>query len=363
MLKLILGCKNTMNKIIEEDIQYILNSDVDFQRFENSTVLITGANGMLASYIVMTLLYLNKFYNYNIKVIAIARNKSNFYKMFNDFIEDKNLIFIELDIININEYIFKDFEIDYIIHTASPSRSDQFLKKPLNVVYPNVFSTDKLLNLSAKKQVKSFLYFSTCDIYGKVDDGHLVENRYGSLDPLDLRSVYGESKRIAETLCKAYNTQYNVPTKIARIAHTYGPTMDLYNDSRVFAEFVKNIVDGGGVVIKSDGRAKRAFCYIVDATIGFLKILLEGKNGEAYNVANNKELISIMELAKLLVNMYPERKINIVAEKQSEVYLENKNVSSLDKLYIDTKKLEKLDWKAKYTIQEGFRRVIDSFLI
>lgn len=119
----------------------------------------------------------------------------------------------------------------------------------------------------------------------------------------------------------------------------------------------------GGVVIKSDGKAKRAFCYIVDATIGFLKILLEGKNGEAYNVANNKELISIMELAKLLVNMYPERKINIVAEKQSEVYLENKNVSSLDKLYIDTKKLEKLDWKAKYTIQEGFRRVIDSFLI
>lgn len=246
MLKLILGCKNTMNKIIEEDIQYILNSDVDFQRFENSTVVITGANGMLASYIVMTLLYLNKFYNYNIKVIAIARNKSNFYKMFNDFIEDKNLIFIELDIININEDIFKDFEIDYIIHTASPSRRDQFLKKPLNVVYPNVFSTDKLLNLSAKKQVKSFLYFSTCDIYGRVDDGHLVENRYGSLDPLDLRSVYGESKRIAETLCKAYNTQYNVPTKIARIAHTYGPTMDLYNDSRVFAEFVKSIVDGGG---------------------------------------------------------------------------------------------------------------------
>lgn len=235
-----------MNKIIEEDIQYILNSNVDFKKFKNSSVFITGANGMLASYIVMTLLYLNKFSNYNIKVIAIARNKLNFNKLFNDFIEDKNLVLIELDIIDINDYTFKNLDIDYIIHAASPSRTDQFLKNPLNVIYPNVFSTNKLLNIARQKQVKSFLYFSSFDVYGKVDNGLYTENIYGSLDPLNLLSVYGESKRMAETLCKAYYTQYDIPVKIVRLAHTYGPTMDLYNDSRVFAEFVKNIVRGGG---------------------------------------------------------------------------------------------------------------------
>ena len=231
-----------------------------------------------------------------------------------------------MDIIYINNETFKNFNIDYIIHTASPSRSDQFLKNPLNVIYPNVFATEKLLNIANQKQVKSFLYFSTCDIYGKIDDGYLVENRYGSLDPLDLRSVYGESKRMAETLCKAYYSQYNVPIKIARIAHTYAPTMDLRNDSRVFAEFVKNIVDGKNIVMKSDGKGMRAFCYIVDAVIGYFKILLEGKNGEAYNVANNKEVISIVDLARLLIDMYPERKLKLVIEKQSEIYLENKNI-------------------------------------
>lgn len=104
------------NKVIEEDIQYILNSNVDFKKFKDSNVLITGVNGMLASYMVMSFLYLNKFYNYNIKVIAIARNKSNFYKMFNDFIEDKNLVFIEMDVVNIDNDTFKNFNIDYIIH-------------------------------------------------------------------------------------------------------------------------------------------------------------------------------------------------------------------------------------------------------
>lgn len=349
-----------MNKIIEEDIQYILNSDVDFQRFENSTVLITGANGMLASYIVMTLLYLNKFYNYNIKVISIARNKSNFYKMFNDFIEDRNLIFIELDIININEDIFKDFEIDYIIHAASPSRTQQFFQNPLDVIYPNVFSTDKLFSIAVKKNIKSFLYFSSCAIYGKVDSGYYAEDNYGSISPLDLINVYAESKRMGETLCKAYNTQYNVPTKIARIAHTYGPTMDLYNDSRVFAEFVKSIVDGGGeLVIKSDGKAKRAFCYIVDATIGFLKILLEGKNGEAYNVSNNQGIISIIDLAKLLESMYPEKSLNVIIENENKSY--RQLIDSLSNYYVDTKKLEKLNWKPNYTIKEGFKRCVDYF--
>lgn len=351
-----------MNKIVLDDIYIYIYSGIDFSKFKDSSVLITGASGMLASYMALSLLYLNKRYGYNIKVIAIARNKTAFYEIFSDFADDSHLIFIESDIIDISCESLQNFEVDYIIHTASPSRSDQFLKNPLQVIYPNVFATDRLLNLAYQKQIKSFLYFSTCDIYGKVDDGHLVENRIGGLDPLDLRSVYGESKRMAETLCKAYYTQYNVPVKIARIAHTYAPTMDLYNDSRVFASFVKNIVNDENIIMKSDGKAKRAFCYITDATIGYFKILLEGENGEAYNVANNKELMSISDLAKLLIDMYPEKKLELVIEKQSEIYLENKNISSLNELCIDTQKLEKLGWKPSVTIKEGFKRVIDSFL-
>ena len=183
---------------------------------------------------------------------------SNFNKIFNDFIEDKNLMFIEMDITNINDDIFKNLDIDYIIHAASPSKTDQFFKNPLNVIYPNVFATDRLLNIAVRKNVKSFLYFSTFAIYGKIDDGLYTENVYGSLDPLNLINIYGESKRMAETLCKAYYTQYNVPVKIVRLAHTYGPTMDLNNDSRVFAGFVKDIVRGGGNKYEKYRRCKES---------------------------------------------------------------------------------------------------------
>lgn len=116
---------------------------------------------------------------------------------------------------------------------------------------------------------------------------------------------------------------------------------------------------GGGLVIKSDGKAKRAFCYIVDATIGFLKILLEGKNGEAYNVSNNQGIISIIDLAKLLESMYPEKSLNVIIENENKSY--RQLIDSLSNYYVDTKKLEKLNWKPNYTIKEGFKRCVDYF--
>lgn len=352
-----------MHKIFEEDILKIINSNLDFAVLNNKSVLVTGANGMLASYIVMVILFLNINYNYNIKLLVVVRNKNKFINKFNDLIKENinNIMIYEMDVNDITENTFKNIDINYIIHAASPSQSNQFLEKPLNVIYPNVFVTEKLLNISLNKTIESFLYFSSCDIYGKIQNGYIIENRYGELDPLEARSVYGESKRMAETLCKAYFNQYNTPIKIARIAHTYGPTMELNNDTRVFAEFVKNIVNNENIIMKSDGTAVRPFCYIVDATIAFFKILFNGKNGEAYNVANNKEIISINELVNILINMYPEKNLKALIEKQQDNYLNNKNIDSLKNLFIDTKKLESLNWSPEYNIKTGFKRVIDYF--
>ena len=347
-----------MNKIIKEDINYIINN-IDYKKLSNKTVLITGASGMLALYMIFTLLILNKTKKLNIKIVAIARDRKKFYKKLGSY-DYNEIIFIEKDIINIDENIVNNIKIDYIIHTASPSRSDLFLSKPLNVIYPNVLSTKILLDIAKNNNVESFLLFSTCDIYGKVYNGYFSENIYGSIDPLDLRSVYGESKRMAETLCKAYYSQYNVPIKIARIAHTYGPTMDIYSDTRVFSEFVKNIINDQDIVMKSDGIAKRAFCYIADATLAFFKILLDGNNGEAYNVANNNAVISIRDLANLLINLYPNKQLKLIIENQNKNYLNNKNIDSLTNLFIDTQKLESLKWKANYNVEIGFKRTIEA---
>lgn len=352
----------TLNKIIEEDLNFIISSDIDFSIFKNKTVLITGAAGMLASYMTMVFLYLNKKLNYNINIVAISRNEEAFKKRFLYFIDDKNLSFIKGDMRYIEYNILSNIPLNFVIHTASPARSDQFLYHPLEVVYPNVFATNELLKLSVKNNIEGFLFFSTGDIYGKVSSGIMKENIMGEIDPLDIRSCYGESKRMAETLCKAYSVEYKLPCKIARICHTYGPTMDIENDSRVFAEFVNNIVSRKDIIIKSDGKSKRVFCYIADATVAFFKILINGKSGEAYNVANSGECFSIIELAEILISLFPDRNMKVIKKEREEGYLENLNVNDSKNIFIDTEKLQSLNWNPKYDTKEGFKRVVDSFI-
>ena len=108
-----------------------------------------------------------------------------------------------------------------------------------------------------------------------------------------------EGKKIAETICYSYFKQKKVPIKILRVFHTYGPMMNL-NDGRVMMDFIKNAINEKEIIIKSKGNQKRTFCYISDLIEGILIVLLKGKNGEAYNLANKKEYYSINKLAKVI---------------------------------------------------------------
>lgn len=179
------------------------------------------------------------------------------------------------------------------------------------------------------------------------------------MDPLDAHSCYGESKRMAETMCKAFYTQYHVPAKIARIAHTYAPTMDVEHDPRVFASFVKDIAAGRDIVMKSNGTGRRSFCYITDAVAGYFLVLFKGAAGEAYNICNTSQYISIRALADKLVQMYPERNLRVIQQKrgQEEHYMENKLLIGCEST-LDNRKLRDLGWEAKVTIENGFNRVI-----
>lgn len=108
-------------------------------------------------------------------------------------------------------------------------------------------------------------------------------------------------------MCKAWSHQYGVPTKSVRIYHTYGPTCDPEHDERVFSEFAGNIIHEHDIVIKSDGKSSRAFCYITDAIDAFFRILHKGQSGEAYNMGNSACLVSIRELAEISVGCFPEK--------------------------------------------------------
>lgn len=337
----------------KKDIEEVIDR-IPYQKIEGCTFLITGANGFLASNLVHTLMYLNKYYfNKKCMVIALCRNREKAMCVFSKYLDN---VYFKLCIQSVEEKISLDEEVDYIIHAASNAVTSDFRKVPADILDANIIGTSNLLKFSKTKRLKGFLFFSSGAVYGEVPgDVSLVkeedafELKYSQTD-----SCYAEGKRAGEALCRSYWEQYKIPTKIVRISHTYGPGINL-NDGRVFSDFIKSICNGKKLVIKGSGNDTRPFCYITDALVAFFLVLIEGQNGEAYNMANSHETVTIYELAKKLTTQaFPMRNLEIEAphlEKGAEI----------KKIMVDTEKLQKLGWIAKVDIIEGFRRTVLSF--
>jgi UDP-glucuronate decarboxylase len=349
----------TTNKIIKEDLQTIYNSDIDWTKFYNKTILITGANGFLPAYLVESLLYLNFIDSKNnVKVVALVRNLKNANSRFSEYLNNSNLEFLVQDVC---EPILNKMKVDYVIHAASQASPKFYGIDPVGTLSANVIGTINLLNFSKINHVKSVLYFSSSEVYGELNPTQMPANEdvFGHINPTNVRSCYAESKRMGENICVSYHHQYDLPVKIVRPFHTYGPGMKL-DDGRVYADFVSDILSNKDISMQSDGSAIRAFCYLSDATIGFLKVLLNGINGQAYNVGNPNEEYSILELAEIIVNIYPEKKLKV----NKLIKLDNNNYlkSLVNKNSPDINKLSKtLNWMPIVTSYSGFKRTIESF--
>ena len=340
------------NKIIREDMESIFRWG-NFQALKGKTVLITGPYGMLASYVVFFLLYLNQIHDYKINIVTISRNTSKFEKRFGEY---------SRQITNMNQSLNEplDIKCDYIIHAASLASPDVYEKYPVDVALPNIIGTYYLLELAIQQKAK-FLFFSSSCVYGSFQEKNITvtESDFGSMDPLGSHSCYDESKRAGETLCRAYYKQKGVHTVIARIAHNYGPTMDIYHDPRVFASFIKNALAGENIEMKSDGSAKRSFCYLSDATAAYFKLLLEGRPGEAYNVCNTQQTVTIKELGQIIADL---GQVELIQTQRSnaENYLQD---TSPDTLLYSNEKSRSLGITFETDIKSGFSRVLDFYKI
>lgn len=345
-----------MNKIMEEDIAQLLQSNIPWEKIDNSRVLITGASGMLASYLVFAIAErMRRFPGCGTTLCLAVRNPGKARKRFGEILDQMGVQTIAWD--GISELCL-DKPTDYIIHAASIADSSLYLTHPVETLQPNVIGTWRLLEMARVRPVKGFLFFSSGSAYGKVSGKSVIrEEDSGFLLPQEVRSCYGESKRMGENLCASYASEYGVPACCVRISHTYGPTMNLRGDTRVFAEFVRNIVDGDDIVMKSDGSAKRAFCYISDAADAFFRILLCGKPGAVYNMCNDEAFVSIAELAQKMTELFPERGLRVrrVNRNPDDTYAENKNANTD---VLSTEKLRALGWRPSVSIEEGFRRTV-----
>ncbi len=340
-------------RVIREDMDQIRASLPTAEKLRGKSVYITGATGMIASYIVYFLLYLNETAGIPVEIYAGARKREKAQDRFGAYMERPYFHFIRGDV---SDEIEVERRFDYIIHAASLASPQYYGKMPVNVILPNVVGTWRLLEHARRYGCDGVVFFSSGSVYGEMDQVRAVgEDMYGRMDFLAPGNCYGESKRLGEALCLAYFRQYDIPTKAVRIFHTYGPTMDIHNDARVFSEFMRCLVEGRDIVMKSDGTSSRAFLYLSDAVSGILTILLEGAPGGCYNMGNPWEYRTVAELAHMVAGLSEDKKIQVRMEKRT-LGIDYQPSPESRKAVMDVSRLERLGWKPHVSAQEGFTR-------
>ena len=343
------------------DAYEVASSDIPWHLLSGRRILVTGASGFLGGNLIRCLLSLHRLGKVSepIRVVAMVREKIKARERLFDLVDDPNIEIMQWDLNQID--IPQIGPCHYIFHVASQASPRFFDSDPVGTILPNTLGTAALLEAQKQqcRKPQGFLFVSSSEVYG-IPKGNspLSETDYGVLDSASVRSCYAESKRLGESLCIAWNHQHNIPTFIARPFHTYGPGL-LQVDGRVFADFAFNVLRGENIAMKSDGTARRAFCYVSDAISGLFTVLLKGKPATPYNVANPEAELSVMELAELLVGLYPEKQIQI----ESHVSIDRGEyiTSSCECFIPDINRISDLGWAPQVMPATGFRRMIEAY--
>jgi len=337
-----------MSKVVQDDILKLVNDFCFVDEIKDKTIMITGGNGFIGSMTIKFLQLLNRQKQTNVKVVATVRDINKV-----DILDPllKGVDWLQTDLLSNINY---EKNVDYIIHTACPTQSKFLANNPVDVITQTIQGTTNLLNFALKKQVKSFLFLSSMEVFGQVyEEKKLGENDLGYVDLFSARSCYPQSKRLIENLLYCYYKQYNLSTKIARLTQVLGAGVNVKGDNRVFMQFSHSVINNLDIVLKTTGKSSKNYCYITDAISALFYILFKGQSGEAYNVANEDTYISIKDLALFLKQNF-NNNINVVT------CIDTQQGFAPDTLInMSTKKLCNLGWEPKYDLKQTFSHLID----
>ena len=318
---------------------------VGVETLKDKSILITGSTGLICSTIIDQLIIVNKNHQFGVKIYACARNEEGLKKRFGTYVDNENIVYVPYDA---NKDIDFNFSVDYIIHGASNASPDLYISNPVDTMLSNFLGMKNLLDYALKKSVKSVVYVSSSEVYGKKENHTpYQEDEYGYVNILDVRSSYSSSKRATETLCKSYSEQYGIAIKIVRPGHIYGPRLKI-TDKRISSAFMYDAIRGQNLVMKSKGEQLRSYCHSLDCASAILTVLLQGQSGDAYNISNKKSIISIREMASIIAEVAG---VKLLFELPNE--LEEKQKNPMDNSSLDSTKLEKLGWVGMFEAKEG----------
>lgn len=339
------------NPLYIDDIRYTARLDLPWEKLKGSSVVISGATGMIGSGLIDVIMYKNAHEALDCTVYALARNIARARERF-AYAKDR-LIPVEYDINN--ELVLDVDRADYVIHLASNTHPVAYANEPISTITTNIIGTKNMLDFAVSHSAKRFAFASSNEVYGENrGDSELFDEKYcGYIDCNTLRAGYPESKRCGEALCQAYLKEKGVDVVIPRFTRSYGPTM-LMSDTKAISQFIKKGVAGEDIVLKSKGNQFYSYTYVTDAVSGLLTVLLKGECGEAYNISDSESDITLADLAKAIADSVGTK---VVFEIPDET--EKAGYSKATKARIDGAKLASLGWKARYDIKGGIGRTIE----
>ena len=350
--------------VVETDLKYIHDSlNDEFTSMAGKNLLITGGAGFLGFYLVQSILHWNRSRNSSdaIKITVYDSYLRGVPGWLAEVRNDKNLTLVKHDIAHALPQDMDDF--NYIMHAASIASPTYYRMYPIKTMDANVTGLRFLLEYclrqkQADKPVEACLFFSSSEIYGDPLPENIPtpEDYCGNVSCLGPRACYDESKRYGETLCANFSRKYNLSIKIARPFNNYGPGLSI-EDRRVIPDFARDVLSGKDIILLSDGSPTRTFCYVSDAVIGYYKLLINGRKGEAYNIGTEGPELSILDVANKVMSIarklfaYKGRVVR--GESPDKDYLVN---TPNRRCPVITKAMTDLKYNPGVSLDEGLRR-------
>ena len=336
------------NALYVEDLQTVLKEN-DCERLFNKRFLVTGATGLIGSCMIDALLLLNRK-GANIQIYAVGRNRETALRRFQNVCQDAKFEFLEQDV---RDPFPEDLKVDYILPLASNTHPLAYSQFPIETIFINVDGARNALDLACISGA-TVVYPSSVEIYGNSRDGKAFsEGDTGELNLSNARSCYNESKRTCEALCHSYISEKGVDARIIRFSRVFGPTM-LPNDSKASSQFIKKALASENIVLKSSGEQLFSYTYVLDAVSAIFSVILNGAQGETYNVASKSFNVHLKDFAAICAEYAGTI---VVYEGANE--MERKGYSIAANAIMNGDKLQSLGWKPMHSFKNSVYKTLN----
>jgi nucleoside-diphosphate-sugar epimerase len=329
-----------LSEIIIHDVENTCGQ-INYDFLTNKRVLITGASGLIGTYILAYMAFLIKK---GVPLEVYAQTFSEPPPHMLELISCGKIKVLQIDLSIINEYKRLP-EADVIIHSAGYAQPMLFMSNPIVTMQINISATIALLQ--CLRPNGSFIFISSSEVYCGLTESNFHEEHIGTTTPYHPRSSYIEGKKSGEAACNAFRSQ-GVRAISARLGDVYGPGTRKH-DKRALNSFIEKALFNQKIDLLDSGTAMRTYCYVADALELLIKILFYGKQA-VYNVGGHT-YTSIAELAKMIGEI-----INVpVIFPSNEIQV----AGSPEILQLDLSRVETEFGKTEYVeLKEGLKRTI-----